>query len=213
MNFFETFIFIFGTFLGACTFVGQVAAKDFGVQGHLWGIAEANILQVIEQRLAKLDIEEMQKNMVATVKKYTARPPSVAGLQKIREKRISYYDPTYTLDRDIVDHKGRLIHSMGTKINPLEQLPLREALIFIDGDDEEQVNYALQNYKKLAKKAKVILTNGAPLELQKKHKVWMYFDQQGKLTEQLGIKFIPALVQQDGLRLQITHGLEEVIKR
>jgi conjugal transfer pilus assembly protein TraW len=205
--------FIFGTFLGAFTFVGQVSAKDFGVQGHVWEIAEENILQVIEQRLAKLDIEELNKNMVTTVKKYTERPPSFAGLQKVRKISISYYDPSYTLDRDLVDHKGRLIHIAGTKINPLEQLPLREALVFIDGDDEEQVTYALHIYKKLEKKAKVILTNGAPLVLQKKHKIWMYFDQQGKLTAQLGIKSIPALVEQDGLRLQITHGLEEVTKR
>jgi conjugal transfer pilus assembly protein TraW len=192
----------------SCCFI-EVHAKDFGVQGQTWEIAEENILQVIERKLAKLDVDALNNEMADKVKSYVAKPPKVTGLVKVKKFSTIYYDPSYILDRDIVDHKERLIHAKGIKVNPLEQVPLREALVFIDGDDKEQVEYALKAYKKLKGSAKIILTNGAPLELQKKHKVWMYFDQQGKISSQLGITAIPALVTQDGLRLKIVMGMEE----
>ena len=189
--------------------MNTVDAKDFGIQGHVWEIAEEDILQVISQKLANLDIEAFNKEMSEKVKSYVARPPEVVGLVKMKEYSTTYYDPSYTLERDIVDHKGRLIYAKGKKLNPLEQVPLREALIFIDGDDKRQVEYALRIHKELKENVKIILTNGAPLELQKKHKIWIYFDQKGKLTSQLGITAIPALVIQEDFRLKITMGMEE----
>lgn len=188
--------------------IDTLKAKDFGVQGQTWEIAEEDILVVIQQKLANLDIDALNKKMAEKVRSYVSRPPKVNGLIKAEKVSTIYYDPSYVLDRDIVDHKERLIYAKGTKINPLEQVPLREALIFIDGDDKDQVAYALQARKRLEGNAKIILTNGAPLELQKKYQVWMYFDQQGKITNQLGVIAIPALVTQDGLRLKILMGME-----
>jgi len=51
--------------------------------------------------------------------------------------------------------------------------------------------------------AKIILINGSPLELQKKYKLWVYFDQSGILTTKFGIKHVPATVSQEGKRLKI----------
>ena len=89
----------------------------------------------------------------------------------------------------------------GTRINPLEHIALRESLIFIDGDDEEQVSYALS-----LSDANIILVKGSPLKLQRKHKRWIYFDQAGVMTTKLGITEVPALVEQDRLKLRITTG-------
>ena len=70
-------------------------------------------------------------------------------------------------------------------------------MLFIDGDDELQVKFALKG------QAKIILVKGSPLKLQRKEKIWIYFDQGGILTSKLGITQVPALVVQEGLQLKI----------
>ena len=62
-------------------------------------------------------------------------------------------------------------------------------------------------YKEREEKLKIILVKGEPLKLQREQreqKIWIYFDQAGFLTQKLGIKEVPALVIQDGLRLKIS---------
>jgi conjugal transfer pilus assembly protein TraW len=54
-----------------------------------------------------------------------------------------------------------------------------------------------------AAKLKVILTGGSYLDLMRRWKRPVFFDQQGTLTEKLGIRHVPALVTQDGKRLKI----------
>ena len=125
------------------------------------------------------------------------RPTSVTGITKAKESKEFFYDPTYVLTHDIRDHNNQLLHPAGTKVNPLEFTPLKEALLFIDGDDDSQVKFALKQ------QAKIILVKGSPLKLQRKEKIWIYFDQGGILTSKLGITQVPALVTQEGLQLKI----------
>jgi conjugal transfer pilus assembly protein TraW len=49
----------------------------------------------------------------------------------------------------------------------------------------------------------VILTGGSYLDLMRRWKRPVFFDQQGTLTDKLGIRHVPALVTQDGKRLKI----------
>ena len=186
-------------------FIGYpiVLARDFGIQGHIYPIQEENILKVIEARLEKIDLDKLNKELKEKTQKYVETPPSVKGITKAKaqDKKIRYYDPTYTNPEDIFDHNGLLIAPKGKRINPLEFTSLNQPLIFIDGDDEEQVAYALSHIK-----AKIILVKGSPLKLQRAHKRWIYFDQAGFITNKLGIIEVPALVEQDGLRLKITIG-------
>ena len=52
-------------------------------------------------------------------------------------------------------------------------------------------------------RVKPILTAGSYLNLMRSWRVPVYYDQQGLLTRRLGIRQVPALVSQDGLRLRI----------
>ena len=183
----------------------QALAKDFGIVGHSYEVVEEDIIAYIKSKLSTLDLSALQEEMQGKVKSSTARPKPVAHITRAKEDRTGHFDPTYVLERSIYDHNGSLMHPVGTKVNPLSKLPLSNALIFIEGDDQEQVAYALEQYKGLDKKAKIILTSGSPIELQKAHKVWIYFDQFGSLTTKLGIKHVPAIVRQDGLKLKISE--------
>jgi conjugal transfer pilus assembly protein TraW len=181
-------------------------AKDFGIEGHVFPIIEESILDVIQKRLAKIDIEKLNRDMQEKTKAYVERPAPVSGITKAKDDKISvsYFDPSYTVPDNIYDHNNNLLHAAGKIINPLEHTSLTESLIFIDGDDAEQVETALSIRKQKQDKLKIILVKGSPLKLQREHKVWIYFDQAGFITTKLGIKEVPALVEQDGLRLKIT---------
>jgi conjugal transfer pilus assembly protein TraW len=181
-------------------------AKDFGVVGHSYEIIEQDIIEYIKAKLANQDLEALNKEMQEKVKARLSRPEPVAGQTDAKENREYYYDPTFVLEENIRDHNGQLIHEKGKVINPLSNVGLRNALIFINGDNAKQVEYAFQQYKELQEKAKIILTRGSPTKLQKEHKdVWIYFDQFGALTKKLGIKAVPATVKQDGLKLKINE--------
>ncbi len=184
--------------------VSEAYAKDFGIEGHIFSIIEEDFLEVINVRLNKIDWEKFNQKIQNQTKEYVERPTSVSGITKAKEKKEFFYDPTYVLDQDIKDYTGRLIHSAGTVVNPLEFTKLNDALLFIDGDDYFQVNFALEQYKTKNEKLKIILVKGSLLKLQRKEKIWIYFDQGGILTTKLGIKEIPALVEQDGVRLKIS---------
>lgn len=177
--------------------ISEANAKDFGTQGHVFTIIEEDFLEVINARLQKIDWDEFNKNTQNKTKEYIERPTAVAGITRAKESKEFFYDPTYVLDQDIRDHNNQLMHPAGIKVNPLEFAPLKEALLFIEGDDELQVKFALKG------QAKIILVKGSPLKLQRKEKIWIYFDQGGVLTSKLGITQVPALVTQEGLKLKI----------
>ena len=181
----------------------ELQAKDFGTQGHSFAIIEEDFLEVINAKLTKINWDEFNKKVQNKTKEYIERPIAVAGITKSKESKEFFYDPTYVLDQEVRDHKNQLIHGAGTKINPLEFAPLREDLIFIDGDDETQINLALKLRKEKQERVKIILVKGSPLKLQREEKIWIYFDQGGILTSKLGITQVPTLVTQEGVQLKI----------
>lgn len=181
-------------------------AKDFGVVGHSYEILEQDIIEYIKAKLANQDLEVLNQEMQKKVKARISRPEPVIGITDAKENREYYYDPTFVLEEDIRDHKGQVIHKKGKVINPLSKVGLSNELIFINGDNVDQVEYALNQYKTLQEKAKIILTSGSPTKLQRAHKeVIIYFDQFGALTKKLGIKAVPAMVKQAGLKLKINE--------
>ena len=129
------------------------------------------------------------------------RPDPVAGIVRASEARRWQFDPTITLAADIRGAKGELIHAAGTRVNPLDSVGLRADLLFLDGDDPDQLAWAL----KQDANAKLILVKGAPLELMKARQRRFYFDQGGKLTERFGIRSVPARVRQQGRLLEVSE--------
>jgi conjugal transfer pilus assembly protein TraW len=183
-------------------------AKDFGNHGHIFTILEEDILAVIKRSLEQVDLDALNQKMRQQTINYAENPKKVIGITNYKPEvgegnKEFLFDPTYTVAADIFDHHGNLMHARGKKVNPLEYVPLRESLIFINGDNEEQIKLALSFQSSRENKVKIILVAGHPLKIQREHKIWIYFDQAGILTTKLGITQVPALVEQDGLRLKI----------
>ncbi|MBC2668232.1 type-F conjugative transfer system protein TraW [Novosphingobium piscinae] len=185
----------------------HAAARDYGQQGAVWPVIEPDLLQQIHARLTRLEAsgetarlnEELKRRTIARVN----RPEPVADVSAATLVRRWRFDPTITAPRDIADDKGRVIIAAGTRVNPLDTVPLRAPLVFLDGDDPRQLGWALRRYG--PDKAKLILVRGAPLELMKARQRRFYFDQGGSLVKHFGIRAVPATVEQQGRVLLVTE--------
>ena len=190
------------------TAVVDTEAKDLGVHGDLFPITEPDILMVIRARLTTLgkagEIARLNSafrdRAVASIK----RPPAIQHIQHTSEPRQWFFDPTITVGEDLLDNEGRLIHAAGTRVNPLEIMGLTQKILFIDGDEAGQVEWALTQRRE-AGRAKIVLVNGAPLNLMEKHRVPFYFDQRGLLTSRFQIAQVPASIEQIGNLLSISE--------
>ena len=182
-------------------------ARDYGQQGAVWPVVEPDLLAQIHARLAHLEKtgetarlnEELKRRTIARVN----RPEPVAGLGAAAAMRSWRFDPTITVERDIADDKGRVIIAAGTRVNPLDTVPLRAPLVFIDGDDPVQLAWAARRFG--GSQAKLILVRGAPLELMRARQRRFYFDQGGSLVKHFGIRAVPATVEQQGRVLLVTE--------
>ena len=194
---------VLGLMLGAT----GARAMDLGVIGPTYEISEPHLLQMIEQRLrekersgelGRLEAQARERG-IATVK----NPPPVTGLRATEAVRTFYFDPSFTLDRNLLGPQGELLFAAGTRKNPLEVVSLSRHLLFFDARDPRQVGRARQLIARYQGRVKPILVGGSYLALMQSWHVPVYYDQQGLLTRRLGITQVPALVSQDGLRLRI----------
>jgi conjugal transfer pilus assembly protein TraW len=179
----------------------SVEAKDFGTLGHTFEIVEDDLFEVIQGKLKALEDngsllahqEDMQQKAIEKIK----RPEAVLGLAKTTKHRIFDWDPSIGVPYDLSDHRRQIFAKAGTRINPLDYLSLKKRLLFIDGDDEAQVQWALQD------QAKIILVKGSPLALSDQYSRHFYFDQGGTLVKKFGIQQVPAQIFQKDKILKV----------
>ena len=194
--------------LAAALLIGAaVHAENLGKIGPTFPIAERHFLDFVVERLrAKQESGEIAKaEQLARTRATEAivNPAPVSGLHRADAARTYYFDPTITLDRNVVDANGLLLFPVGTRQNPLTVIRLSKHLLFFDGRDKRQVARARELIDTYQGKVKPILVGGSYLDLMK---IWnrpVYYDQHGTLVRRLGITGVPALVSQDGLRLRI----------
>ncbi len=195
-------------FLAAALLLSVTArAQDLGIIGPVYPIAEPSLLEVILAKLREADangvMARLQRDTQASVKRGIEQPAPVARITKTTKTRIFYYDPSIVVPYAITDAEGKVIVTPGTRINPLDTVSLSKRLLFIDARDAAQIGRARGILDEHGGKVKVILTGGSYLELMRHWKRPVFYDQQGLLTDQLGIRHVPALVTQEGRRLRI----------
>jgi conjugal transfer pilus assembly protein TraW len=186
-------------------------ARDYGQAAQAFPVIEPDLLSTIEARLKRAEatgeLAQTNEMFAKRVEAKVRRPTPVAGMSPAITAREWDYDPSVRLERDIHDQKGNLIASAGQTINPLDFVTIKQALVFIDGDDAGQLAWATSHYTDL--NAKIIFVRGSPLEEMTNRKRRFYFDQAGKLTSRFGIEHTPAVVRQNGRAMRVT---EQVLK-
>ena len=184
-----------------------VYATDLGVIGPTYEISEPHLLKMIEQRLREKErtgeLKRLEEEAKARGVETVTSPMPVAGIRTTLTARTFYVDPSFTLDRNILDAQGRLLFPAGTRKNPLEIVSLSRHLLFFDARDRRQISRARELMAAYQGRVKPILTGGSYLDLMKSWRIPVYYDQQGLLTRRFGITQVPALVSQEGQRLRI----------
>ena len=181
------------------------SAEDLGVRGATWPIAEPDLLEQIEDRLAAMErsgeLARLQDQARSRARSRLEGPEAVAGIAPARERRSWTFDPSIAVARDIRDADGALVAAAGTRIDPFRHTPLTRDLLFIDGRREAEVAWALGH----ARPAKIVLLAGRPLDLARRFGTAFFFDQGGRLAARFGLRFTPSLVTRDGAHLRITE--------
>jgi conjugal transfer pilus assembly protein TraW len=208
--FIVAFLFIVAAFI----YVLSIEAADLGVYGKSYPIKEADIEQEIVRKLSIYqengELEKFQKNYQKEVTKQIKNPNRVLGITNALENRTRIFDPTIYLEEDIAIPKGgieqakknpelieyEVLHKAGTAINPLKYMLFNEPLIFVDGNNEEQLEYA-RDYQDKDALAKIILIDGKPGFKEINNKEYQYFfDQWGAYSQRFKIVRVPSAVYQ-----------------
>lgn len=164
------------------------------------------MLAFIQQRLKSMEADgslaREQKATQERVKAHILRPPPVTGLRLVDKNETHYIDPTFTVDEDIADGRGVVFAHKGEKINPLEHVPFRQTLYFLDGDDRRQITWMKQQ-KPETLISKIILVNGNIKTSGELLNSQVYFDQGGILSRKFQLYAVPARVSvaSEGKRL------------
>jgi len=178
---------------------------DHGVVGALFDVAEEDMRDVFKRRLDKLNetgrLQQLEIDFKAKAEQALVRPSPVLGLRPTTELRTFTHDPTFVVDKTLLDHQGAVLALEGTRINPLDRIQLQKGLLFIDGDNQSHLNWAKTHKDHFY----IILVKGAPFECQQQLGLDVYFDQGGHITTHYGIQQIPARIEQHGKLLQISE--------
>lgn len=183
-------------------------SKDFGRHGRVFLIEEIDMTDFILSKIKSMtengELQKHQEDFRKKVLKSVMRPKEVQGIISTIKERKYHYDPSYKLEEDVRDQNGKLIYPKGKRINPFDYVVsgyIWRTLIFIDGDSKEQIEWAINQGEENI----IILIKGSPIDLMRKYKRRIYFDQSGFLSNKFGIKQVPALVNRDQKLLLITE--------
>ncbi len=181
------------------------AARDLGVLGETWAIAEPDLLAALEARLRELEhsgaLATTEDEARERVRARIEAPAPVAGVAPATTHSTRLIDPSVVLERGVRLPDGTVLATAGTRLNPLAHVPLSRDLLFIDGRRGEEVAWALGH----AAPATIVLLAGHPLDLARRHGRAFHFDQGGRLADRFGLAATPAVIEQDGLHLRLTE--------
>ena len=183
------------------------AERGLGVVGPVYPILEPDLLRTIESILREKErsgeLARLQHQGLARAEASLKAPEPVRGLRRTVAARVRHVDASTKVARDIVAPDGATVIRAGTRINPLDYVQLSSRLLFFDARDGAQVLRAAQLIDRFEGRVKPILVGGSFVELTRRWRRPVYYDQGGALVRRLGIEQVPALVSQEGKRLRV----------
>jgi len=207
--------YVFMTLVMAVPSIILAAAEhgrtDLGVIGPVYSIREQDFLEYIRNKLAAMqrsgELRSLQQQELDKARKSIERPTPVPGITRTVKPHVFYIDPALSVDHAIRDAEGRIIAMPGSRVNPFDYMTMSKHLLFIDGDDVDQVAWAAAMDERYHGHVKTILVSGSPIDLMKNWKRRVYFDQHGVLSQRFHIRHVPAIVSQDKKRLRVAEVL------
>lgn len=126
---------------------------DLGSIGPTEVISERDLIEVLKDRLAKLDFNELKDK---ATKRFWDKQMFV-DLPTATVHRVRKLNPTVTVPEDMTATDGSVIHKAGDQINPLSIRPFTQRLVIIDPVDPLQVALAKAEVEKNANHQNVVV--------------------------------------------------------
>ena len=215
-----------------------VHAEELGANGQTYRLdpdAREEFKDVIrrKQRSGELDAfwKAYRDKTVEAIKH-----PAPLGVRSDYTPRVQTRLVRFVVPADYLDERGNIMVRKGTVVEPLKALPLSSGLVFIDGRDPAQVDYAIARGR--AVPLKIVLTAGSPYDLRVKyqHASWptaqgaslaagqgfvsgmgqgipFYFDQRRMIIDTLhrlydiDVSSVPVVLTQAGTGVQLEFGM------
>ena len=183
-------------------------ARQLGVVGSVFPVAEVSLLSLIESRIAKLSkeggLERINQDFLQRASHHADRP-FANHLRRISVTSSHFYKPEIRLSQTLTDHRGEILYPAGARVNALDRMPsYKPCWIFLNGDDKSQVAFVRDKMSQCAN-PKVILTEGSVGDAEKSLNTVIYFDQNARIAKKIQLSHVPAVVRRDGSRLKITE--------
>ena len=175
-------------------------ARDLGVRGVTWPVAETDLLADIEARLTVMErsgeMARLNDEARERARRSLEQPEPVPGIVPATEYRARAFEPAIVVAADILGPDGEILAAAGTRVDPFEHAALTADVLFVDGRREAEVAWALARVRP----AKIVLLAGRPLDLMRRHGRPFYFDIGGRLAERFAIRATPTVLAAGGER-------------
>lgn len=203
-------------------YLSNAFSEDLGKKAPTYALdqdAREQLKAIVAEKTRNGDVERYQKHQIEVLKAKLHNFGDL-GLATNNTYRSELRDLIFTVPKDFKDASGNVVAHRGTVIKPLERIALQNGLIFIDGTDQAQINYAI--HRASSEPLRIVLSKGSPYELRLKYKntpwrggksIPFFFDQDGliiktlHLTYALDIKTVPTTLSQRGTQLLIETGV------
>ncbi len=193
--------FAIATVISVCGLMTAPAdALDLGVQGQLYTIQEIDMREAIIRSADDEKVKQLQAEQQASAKTFFEQLPDY-GLPHATETITRWVDPSIVLTQDIqVPQKGadgeytwQILYRKGTRVNPLATVTPVDRMLFFDGSDPDQVQFALDVLKAHPIDVLPVEVAGNPKVLSEKISRPVFYANEGMLSR-FGIRESPSLL-------------------
>lgn len=132
------------------------ARGDLGAVGPTLTVTEPNLIEVMKQRLASLDLSASKER---AAERYWDKLRYI-DLPQATEPRSRRFDPSVIVTADIKDARGTVIVPVGSRINPLGLVPFHERILVFDAARPEQVMLARELAGRYRDRRLVLIASG-----------------------------------------------------
>lgn len=176
-------------------------AKDLGVQGNVWPIAERDIRQMMVEQAANVEWSKVEEDVKEGAKAYLDNLPK-RRMGPPSQTTTVWMDPSIELSSDIqVPVKGadgsfswQVLAAKGSRINPLVQSRPVTALLFFDGSDPDQLSAVEQVLKTDPLRIVPVETGQGNLRENNKRLGRPVFHANDAMVSRFQVRYLPTLV-------------------